>query len=203
LEKASFLTTDEKRAAIGYGPMPVDNTNAQKIFNPFQPRDDRGRWTNSDGTDVQQVADRSGYPVDILEEEAKGGHTFERHINKPDEYLKARVTGSRTNIAGIVTVGEKRAGSFTSVEAANKLVNSTISQNQTSVDAFVKGSFPNNLPYKFVHAEFSSPTGYEAYARDHRSSPVMRDAYGVTVLLRRATGGRGYYVHSAWPRNND
>jgi hypothetical protein len=40
LEKASFLTTDEKRAAIGYGPMPADQTPAAK-FNPYHAADGR------------------------------------------------------------------------------------------------------------------------------------------------------------------
>ncbi len=103
-------------------------------FNPDQPRDDHGRWTNvgvsgSEGS-IILTGGRSGYPIDILEEDALGGHTFEKHVAKPEECLKARILGSRTNIAGIVTFGEARAGSFTSIEATNKLVNSTISQNQ-------------------------------------------------------------------------
>jgi hypothetical protein len=40
LEKASFLTTDEKRAAIGYGPMPANQTTATK-FNPHHAHDGR------------------------------------------------------------------------------------------------------------------------------------------------------------------
>ena len=50
LNAATFLTTDEKRTATGYGPLPLD----QK-FNPGQPRvpsgkPNGGRWTrNPDG----------------------------------------------------------------------------------------------------------------------------------------------------------
>jgi len=68
----------------------------------------------------------SGRPIDILEEDSLGGHTFERHVNKPDEYLTARILRNRVNIPWIGGGGEKRAGSFTSLEAANKLVNATI-----------------------------------------------------------------------------
>ena len=116
-------------------------------FDPDQPRDDRGRWTDagagdlgSGGGDDGQViliggpGARSGYPVDALDEDALGGHTYERHVGKSEDYLKARVVGSRTNVAGIFTVGERRAGSFTSLEAANKLINSTLSQNGSRVD---------------------------------------------------------------------
>ena len=44
LEGASFLSTDEKRIAAGYGANP-DQLSA-KVFNPNQPRDDLGRWTD-------------------------------------------------------------------------------------------------------------------------------------------------------------
>ena len=56
LEKTTFLTTNEKRAAIGYGPLQSGGTNAPvaprpipKDFNPDQPRDIDGRWTTDDG----------------------------------------------------------------------------------------------------------------------------------------------------------
>ena len=53
LEKTSFLTDDEKRAVIGYGPKPADI--AAKLFNPNQPRDGHGRWTPGDGAEVTPV----------------------------------------------------------------------------------------------------------------------------------------------------
>ena len=50
LDKASFLTTDEKRAAVGYGPMPLDTTPLDQVsldqvsatkFNPHHAADGR------------------------------------------------------------------------------------------------------------------------------------------------------------------
>lgn len=59
LDKAAFLTVDEKRAAVGYGPLPRDDGAAPpafsapsaKLFNPDQPRvpagsSDGGQWTS-------------------------------------------------------------------------------------------------------------------------------------------------------------
>lgn len=89
-----------------------------------------------DGTPVDPAADRQGYPINIFEEDARGGHTVARHVCKSEQYLKARILGSRTNIAQIFSFGEMRAGSFPSIEAANKLVNSTIAENSATVDAF-------------------------------------------------------------------
>jgi hypothetical protein len=42
---ADFLTTDEKRAAAGYGPMPT----AAAKYSPDQTRDDHGRWAGGGG----------------------------------------------------------------------------------------------------------------------------------------------------------
>jgi hypothetical protein len=68
----------------------------------------------------------------------------------------------------------------------------------------VQGRFPMSLSFMYAHADFSSPTGYEAYAPNSRSQPTMRTTYGVTVLVRRTDrNDRGYYVHSAWPTNRD
>jgi HK97 family phage portal protein len=213
LEKATFLTADEKRSAVGYAPLdevsdPAGLTPSPKAnFNLGQLRDEVGRWVDEGGGGVirrVQSTGRPGYSINILEEDALGGHTFERHVNKPEEYLKARILGSRRNVLGIVSVGEKRAGSFTSLEAANKLVNSTLSKSQENVDAFVGGRFPFSLPVMYVHADFDAPTGYEAYAPNDRAQPTMRTTFGVTVrIVRTDRNSRGYYVHSAWPTNRD
>jgi HK97 family phage portal protein len=46
LQTVTFLTDDEKRAAVGYGPKPA--AMAQK-YSPDQPRDELGRWADGDG----------------------------------------------------------------------------------------------------------------------------------------------------------
>ena len=63
LEKTSFLTDNEKRALIGYGPRPPENPAAKANFNPAQLRDGGGRWAgggDDDGLDslVQPVQNR-------------------------------------------------------------------------------------------------------------------------------------------------
>jgi len=83
-------------------------------------------------------------------------------------------------------------------------VNSTLSQNRDKIDAFVGSQFPAFSPFMFLFAEFDSPTGYEAYARNPRSQPVMRSTSSVTVFVRRSDrSDKGYYVESAWPMNED
>jgi hypothetical protein len=102
----------------------------ERKYSPSQPRDDRGRWTSDGGTQLAQN-DRSGYPVDLREERQLGGHTIEEHVAKSEGYLLNRVQQQAlsTTRRGEYSDG-LRVGSFTSLEAANKLVNSTLAQNK-------------------------------------------------------------------------
>jgi hypothetical protein len=178
---------------------------------------DGGQWTDAgggSGTEIddsrvrvaQAAGEGSGYPINILEEDASGGHTFERHVGKTEEYLKARVLENRVNIPHLNwSGGEARAGSFPSLEAANKLVNATLSDpiNREKVNAFARGDFWYSLPVLQLFKTFEQPTGYEAYARANRQ-PVIRPTYSVRVRLWRSSSvSRGYYINSAWPENND
>jgi hypothetical protein len=92
-----------------------------------------------------------------------------------------------------------RSGSFPSVEAASKLVNSTLAQNRTLVDLVASGRV-----YEVrVAARFSSPTGIEAYARNGRAQPIIRETNGVGVFIRHDPASpRGYRVITAYPRND-
>ena len=235
LESASFLTDDEKRAAAGYGPKestssaPGDSPTSSRWpsattakFNPNH--DDAGRFTTADGVgggsgnnvlvggagnDTPTGRDgRTGYPVSILEEDQLGGHTYERHVGKSEEYLKARITASRINVPLIGTIGEKRAGSFTSLEAANKLVNSVMAepQNQVKLKGFVDKQIGYYFPVLDLYpaVPFGSPTGYEAYVRNDRAQPIMRATNSVLVRVSRtAKVPRGYFVNTAYPLNED
>jgi hypothetical protein len=180
-------------------------------FNPDQLRDDRGRWTDTGAGEgaVSREDDPeliliggtdggSGRPVELLDEEAAGGHTVNQHVGKSDGYLLTRVRGEQVQF-GIFTVSRKRAGSFPSVEAANKLVNATLAENAGAVAAVSAGKSPG----AFITSEFQAPTGKEAYARTPRSEPYIRTTYGVGVLIahdRRSP--RGYRVITAYPRND-
>ena len=221
LGSASFLTDDEKRAAIGY---PPKDGGASAKYSQDQPRvpagsgRESGQWAGGGGASDQpatgdgkvRVAQAgggvSGYPVNILDEDQIGGHTFAEHVGKNQEYLAARITGSRVNVPGIFGVGRKRAGSFPSLEAANKLVSSTMwtPENAAKIELFKDAHFPFWLPELRLFRTFGSPSGIEAYAPDDRTIPKIRTTYGVTVrLIRTSRAPRGYYVDSAWPMNEE
>ncbi len=269
LEKTSFLTDDEKRAVIGYGPLPP-----QQKFNPGQIRKPSGKpgggqWTkpggdsggggnpsNGDGTDgigdgngdngdtgegaptdpfgdglgnidpeaiqipeeptggtdeivdpptssagpgekPQPIAGRPGYGVDILEEDANGGHTYERHVGKSERYLIDRVNSDAKDI---VDRGDNFRGlsrsSFTSVDSAQKLVNAALASDPAEVSDVVAG----RRPYGVINYEAGSYTGYEAYLERYNSQAYIRGTYGVRVVIRSDPGSeRGYRVISAFP----
>lgn len=219
--KAAWLRVESGVAyvrALLLGQRWIEALAREEKYRPDQPRvpagnADGGQWTDGGGVvsgsegqnSLVGGGEQSGYPIDLLEEEAEGGHTFERHVGKTEQYLIARVAGSRVNIPFIGTLGERRAGSFVSLEAAAKLVNSTLSDplNRAKVDAFVRGDFLYSLPVLYLFKDFESRTGYEAYTRGDRQ-PQIRSTYSVRVrLVRRAAIPKGYMVDSAWPENND
>ena len=93
-----------------------------------------------------------------------------------------------------------RIGSFSSLEAANKLVNATVAQNPDKVERVTSGSSPRQE----LEARFDSPTGYEAYARTERSQPYIRNTNGVVVVIvPDARTAKGYRVDTAFPVNFD
>ena len=180
-------------------------------FNADQPRDDRRRWTDtgagdgeSGGKDDPELilvggADGgAGRPVDLLDEEAAGGHTVKQHVGKSEQHLLARIRGEQGQF-GIFTVSRRRVGSFTSIEAATKLVNSTLAENAETVAAVAGGRRAG----AFVTSVSNAPTGIEAYARTPRSEPYVRNTSGVGVLIAHDPRSRnGFRVITAYPRND-
>jgi hypothetical protein len=233
--KAGFLTLDEQREAVGYGPAPKEAPLAkrdlalERRYRPDQPRvpagsSDGGRWTddgggggsasssedvafNSDhelnrGTEsrIRRVQNR-GYDLDLAEEEhgLHRGHTIRDHVGKSDENLKQRSLRARISF-GLFQLWKPRIGTFPSLGAANKLVNSALSQNTNVVDDVISG----RRSHAVLEAWFKTPTGKEAFAPKFNSSTVIRDTYGVRVLIKRdRESTRGFRIFTAYPINPD
>jgi hypothetical protein len=145
---------------------------------------------------VQVAVD--GRPVDLLGEEQHDGHAIEDHVRKSDQWLLNDVRSRATSaINKGDTFDDFRSGSFTSLEAANKLVNATIAANQGKVDRVVI----DRIPKETLDHDFDTPTGREAYMRNERSQAVIRDTYSVRVVIVRDSSEKGYRVLTAFPRN--
>lgn len=135
-------------------------------------------------------------PVDLREEEARGGHTIEKHVNRSPQALKAQVQEIFDQDPRRINV---HSGSFSSIEAANKLVNSTLAQNRAIVDQVAAGLRHDAV----VHAQFGSVTGIEAVGPNIRSEVYFRQTDGVGVrILHDPSSRRGYFVDTAFPSNN-
>lgn len=219
---AAFLTVDEQREAAGYGPM-----GKRAKYSADQPRVaagslEGGQWTSGDGSggggDLVQVAlntianvvnDAGEFVtqiadlIDLRDEEGGmfGGHAIAEHVGKSDSYLENRI---RSSIVGNRLGGEgySRAGTFFSLEAANKLVNSTLAQKQDVVDQVARGEIGirRNIP---VDARFGSPTGREAFTErpwDPSASIDFRETFGVGVFIRHNPRSiKGFSIISAFP----
>jgi hypothetical protein len=137
-------------------------------------------------------------PVDLLEERNLGGHAIERHVGRSDASLLKGVNDAASYARQNGWAAGLKESSFPSLEAANKLVNSTIARNPDKVDKVVNGLSGR----EDLDAVFGSPTGSEAYAATERSQPYIRKTYGVRVVIvpdRRSE--KGYRVETAFPRN--
>ena len=170
-------------------------------FDPDQPRDRLGRWTDTGGAQYAQNDRQTGYPVDLVEERQLGGHTIERHVGKSPQSLLYEMQQALQSAEqkGDFARG-LREGSFPSLEAANKLVNATLARNQVQVDLVVSGKSAREE----LIARFDSITGYEAYASTERSKPYIRDTYGTNVVIvRDFRATKGYRIDTAFPVNFD
>lgn len=176
----------------------------QRKFNPDQPRvpagnPDGGRWTDGGGVRLEQIQHRPNKrPIDLLEERSLGGHAIERHVGLSNASLLKAVNDAASYARRNGSAFGLREGSFPSLEAANKLVNSTIARNPDKVDKVVSGlSGKENLD-----AIFGSPTGSEAYAATEHSQPYIRETYGVrVVIVRDRRSEKRYRVETAFPQN--
>ncbi len=138
--------------------------------------------------------DGSGYPINLLEEENQKNHTVLRHVGKSDEYLKNRLLTERFPLTGIYL---EFAGTFSSLEAATKLVNSTVSQNPDAVSQVTSDKLAANV----FEARFDQPTGKEFFVSGIRDpKPKERDTYGVRVIIYRDNSSKnGFRIRTAFP----
>jgi len=178
-------------------------------FDPDQPGDELGRWTDAGGASQGAATDSSaesdsegqilsdespdpirpgaqyaqneprGRPIDLREEQQLGGHAIEGHVGKSEEFLLARARRLALDAERDGFAEGIKVGSFTSLETANKLVSATVARNPASVDLVTSGRSSR----KELEASFDGPTGYEAYARTERSQPYIRDTYDVRVII--------------------
>lgn len=147
------------------------------------------------GAQLAQNGKQSSEPVRLEEEELRGGHTIEAHVNRSEEALKAQALEA---LVANPKAQDSRSGSFSSLATANKLVNSTLAQNADVVGQVVSGIRDRAIAI----SQFASVTGIEAVAPNARSEPYIRQTYGVgVVIIHDRYASRGFRVLTAFPTN--
>jgi hypothetical protein len=155
--------------------------------------------------DVVRVAaaDEPGQriPLELGEEDARGGHGKRDHVEKTDseliDVLNADYVRKQSGNLEITDFREAQ-GSFTSLEQANDLVNRVIEMNKDRVDRVATGQKRDAT----LQERFDFVTGKEAYRPNGDSEPYIRDTDSVRVVIRHdPRSWRGYRVHTAYPVN--
>jgi SPP1 gp7 family putative phage head morphogenesis protein len=155
----------------------------------------------SDVALVDYVPTEGGYPLqDLLEHEAMGGHTVTLHVGKSETFLLRVV---RTDQAQGIFESQfrRRHGSFPSLQAAQRLTSSNLSQNALKVNAVATGQRRR----AFITSTFSSATGIEAYRTGPTASApvIVRPTFGVGTVIEYAPDmPNGFIIITSYPRND-
>ncbi len=188
-----------------------------KTFDPNQARvppsnPGGGQWTDGGGLSggtikpandrprrrLAQATPNRRYRVNLPKHEARGGHTISQHVNKTPEFLTRRLHTERYR-AGFFSVYRRQVGSFSSMEAAEQLINSTLARNSSMVIRVANGLEPD----AYVTARFNSKTGIEAVNLTRRGKIVIRDTFSVgVVVVHDPNSTTGFRIHTAFPRND-
>ena len=198
-------------------------------FRPDQPRHPRGsgpisgRWSGGAGTIIDPAGPAAAVIADpanpaatiiitpaggppprwgenLLEHEAKGGHTVSLHVGKSEKFLRRAVSVDQFQ-SWLFDYYRKRHGSFSSIQAAQRLTNSNLSRNAAIVNEVATGQRRR----AYIESEFSSVTGIEAFRTgDSESAPiVVRQTFGVGTLIEYAPDmPSGFIIITSYPRND-
>ncbi|MGC2781540.1 MAG: RNase A-like domain-containing protein [Bradyrhizobium sp.] len=194
----------------------------QRKYRPDQPRvpagnTDGGQWTSEGGgqNDSRVISDATPdiawipgaqyaqggtqrrYSVDLKEEDARGGHTIEKHVGRTDAELLS-VLRQNYHVGIVYYEYQDAEGSFTSRESANEFVNRVLEDNKATVDLVASGRKDGAT----LERRFGYVTGKEAFRPSVDSEPYVRNTYAVRVRIQHdLRSERGYRVLTAFPIN--
>ena len=149
------------------------------------------------------VGYKTRFSIDILNEDKVGGHTYQFHVGKSDDFMRRRLSTPLASSPNGIQIFLTETSTFTSLSSANRLINATLSMKAYEVDDFLRGTDNS----KFITAYFSSPTGRTMYSTapvvSRNRSPgsfVTETTYGVGVVIQRAPYlQNGFYVKTSYP----
>jgi hypothetical protein len=135
----------------------------------------------------QANAERSGAKSptrDLAIDEARGGHTLERHVGRTDEQLRERLQ-REPNISA--------ASSYTDRQMAERAVGTAIKNGQDKIQRWMaRGTRSPNLVIDYT--EPNDALGREMYRRAMGSVPCDH-----SIVVLKANGDNDYYVLTSYP----
>ena len=198
LVNAGIKTRDEARVELGLTEPP-----GVAKFNPYHDPSN-GQFTTAEGAGspnenlIHPVADpRNRYSVNLSEEEKRGGHAIDRHVNRSaDSLLQEAGIPIKQTLDGTVY---RAVGAFSTLSDANNLTNRVLESNSAAVDAVASGTEES----AWLVERFGYPTGKEAVVLDDSGTPTIRPTYYVGVsIFHDPQSPNGYTVRTAYPLNN-
>ncbi|MCG8482186.1 MAG: hypothetical protein MJA31_02665, partial [Clostridia bacterium] len=177
---------------------PIDLISDNALDNE---RTEERQFRNGRRSASKSNANKKGeFFVDLAEHEVFGGDTLKRHVGKKEATLKAVVRAPRKFWGPMVSTERKQHGSFKSLSSAQKLVNSTITQNQDQVKLVASGKRRR----VYIKKTFNSKTGIEARKMGPNGKIVIRNTYEVAVVLIHTPDmPGGFIVLTAYPLNSN
>jgi HK97 family phage portal protein len=232
LNQVTFLTINEKRAAVGYGPLerdgPGDSDEQEEKtgFDPSQPRvpeggPDSGQWTGDGGGGSGGFeSDEFGAGSSEGEAErvrvAQAENTPKYSIDLPDEDARGghgyrdHVGKSDEELLGIVersvfhTLSKSYFKKAQGAFVSLESANDFVNRVLEENRATVDLVASGEVEEMWLEKRFGYPTGKEAFRPGPEQPVHMRQTYNVGVLLRHdPKAARGYTVVTAYPLNDE
>jgi Bacterial CdiA-CT RNAse A domain len=122
----------------------------------------------------------------LARDEARGGHTLEKHVGRADDQLRERLRRERISAAS----------TWTDRESAETTVAEALRAERRRIDSWTRRGYPRaNLA---LHYEAGRPIGRSLRRGDQQ--PV--DCTGAVIVLR-ADGPESFYVLTAYPEDHE
>src|SRR6202048_1810932 len=122
---------------------------------------------------------------DLARDEARGGHTLDKHVGRSDEELRERLNPER-NISA--------ASTWTNREVAEETVAEAVRAQHNKIARWEERGYPR--PNLALHFDAGRVIGRIMKRGDEASSPATQ-----AVIVLKATGPNSFYVVTSYPED--
>jgi hypothetical protein len=126
-----------------------------------------------------------GARYDLARDEARGGHTLEKHVGRSDQELRERLDRER-NISA--------ASTWTNREVSEETIAQALRAEHNKIARWGERGYPR--PNLALHFDAGRVTGRSMRHGDESSSPATH-----AVIVLKADGPNSFYVLTSYPEN--